>query len=697
MSRGTEYLKLVTKKLNKRIAELGTVIQEVQKDIEGMNDYYWENYTEMDQYGYEDFDNRRALLTQISANEHNLELLHRLKKMKDAPFFGSVEFLYDGDEETEVFYIGIGNFAEQTGSVPLIYDWRAPVSGLFYDFDKGEASYEAPGGMMKGEILSKWQYKIRSGKMIYEFESDVKIDDDILKRELGTNGDVQLKTIVSTIQKEQNAIIRNTKDRILVIQGAAGSGKTSIALHRIAYLLYHDRERLKSSNILILSPNSVFSDYISHILPELGEEHIREMSFDLFAYRELKDLAVDCEDRYHHIENRIRERDADAKERYRWKQSGEYVGAVESFLVLLEDDLMNFKDFEYRGMRKSASELLELFYFKFPDLPLLSRMESVMEYVVDEYETLSNRGIPEEDAVWIRERFMSMYETMDVYEIYNWVLEENGWPTLPKVPRELRVLDYEDVYPLLYLKYRLCSVKKHKDIRHLVIDEMQDYSYLQYVILQNLFSCSMTILGDRAQTVDNETQDVLTFLPKIFGKQVRRIEMNKSYRNTLEIAEYAAAITNVAGVKFLERHGKPVEEKRFSSMREMLRSVLEKVNLGGVACEATHHDGVICETMYHEADGYETAAVLTMTEAEAKDAYVYLKRKRDDVSFINRDSSEFKKGITVTTYYLAKGLEFDQVFIIGGDKNNPFYNQYKYIAATRALHELYILDIVGGN
>ena len=675
MSRGTEYLELVSKKLNSRIGELSNVIQEAQRDIEGMNDYYWENYTEMDQYGYEDFDNRRALLNQISANEQNLDMLHRLKKMKDSPFFGSVEFLYDGDESAEIFYIGIGNFAEQTGSVPLIYDWRAPVSGLFYDYDKGEASYEAPGGVMEGEILSKWQYKVRSGKMIYEFESDVKIDDDILKRELGTNSDVQLKSIVSTIQKEQNAIIRNTKDRILAIQGAAGSGKTSVALHRIAYLLYHDRERLKSSNILILSPNSVFSDYISHILPELGEEHIKEMSFDLFAYRELKDLAVDCEDRYHHIEKRMQHIDAGAEARYHWKQSQEFVGAVESFLVLLEDDLMNFKNFEYRGMKKSANELMELFYFKFPDLPLLSRMESVLEYVLDEYETLSRRSIPEEDAIWIREYFMSMYETMDVYKIYNWILEENGWQTLPDVSREQRVLDYEDVYPLLYLKYRMCAVKKKNDIRHLVIDEMQDYSYLQYVILQNMFSCSMTILGDRAQTVDDEPHDVLNFLPSIMGKKMRKIEMHKSYRNTIEIAEYASMITDVTGIQYLERHGKPVEEIQVSSRKEALKHMLVNVNVG--------------------VDGYETAAILTMTEKEAKEIYAYLKRKREDIFYINRDSSLFKKGITVTTYYLAKGLEFDQVFVVGGDKKNTFYKQFQYIAATRALHELYVYEEEG--
>ena len=212
-------------------------------------------------------------------------LKHRFEKMLKEPFFGRVDFRFDEEEEAESFYIGIANFAKESGSVPLIYDWRAPVSGLFYDYDKGPAAYEAPGGVMEGEIKSKWQYKIRDGKMVYGFESDMKIDDEILQQELGSKGDTQLKNIVRTIQKEQNAIIRNTQDKILVIQGAAGSGKTSVALHRIAYLLYHDRKHLKSSNVLILSPNGVFSDYISHILPELGEENIQEMSFDIFADR----------------------------------------------------------------------------------------------------------------------------------------------------------------------------------------------------------------------------------------------------------------------------------------------------------------------------------------------------------------------------------------------------------------------------
>ena len=671
MSRGTEYLEYVTERLKVRIEEVGGKILETQEDIRGMHEYYWENYTEMDQYGYENFDNQQALLTQVNAEQESRKLRRRLRRMLDSPFFGSVDFVYEGEEEPEIFYIGIGNFAEKTGGLPLVYDWRAPVCSLFYDYDKGEASYEAPGGRMKGEILSKWQYKIREGKMLYEFESDMKIDDDILKQELGANGDVQLKNIVRTIQKEQNAIIRNTKDRILVIQGAAGSGKTSIALHRIAYLLYHDRKRLNSSNILILSPNSVFSDYISHVLPELGEENILEMSFDLFAYRELQDVAADCQDRCHHIEERMCREES---EHCRWKQSDGYVRTVEGFLLDLEDRLLDFKNVEYRGFTKKAEEILQLFYYKFPDIPLLSRMEAVMEYFVDEYETLYNRTIPEEDLELIREKFNRMYVTRDIYEIYNWLLEEQDLPRLPQLPREQRCLDYEDVYPILYLKYRLITGKKRKTIRHLVIDEMQDYTYLQYVLLQRMFSCSMTILGDRAQTVDENPRDVLKFLPKIFGRDIRMVEMKKSYRNTIEIAEYAEKIAGISGVTYLERHGKPVEEIPFSSLEQVLDEVLKRVNV--------------------EEDGYETAAVLTMTEREALDCYRYLNQNRYGgqpvISYIDRDSTAFRKGITVTTFYQAKGLEFDQVFLVGGDPENPYFTQYRYIGATRALHELYV-------
>ena len=592
--------------------------------------------------------------------------------MLESPFFGRVEFRYDGEEESETFYIGIGNFAPRAGMRPLIYDWRAPVSGLFYDYDRGPAAYDAPGGRMEGEITSKWQYKIKNGHMIYGFESDTKIDDEILKQELGSGGDVQLKNIVRTIQKEQNAIIRNTEDRILAIQGAAGSGKTSVALHRIAYLLYHDRENLKAANILILSPNNAFSDYISHILPELGEEHIQEMSFDLFAYKELKEVANDCEDRYDYLEKKMKFQDSEWEIRFKEKQSASFIGQMEGFLAMLEEDLVNIRSFTFKGFHKTEEEIIHLFYFKFQTVPLLARMDAVMEYLIDEYETLRGKNISEEDMEALRETFQKMYVTTDLYEIYGWLLKDCGYPELSNAEYERRKLEYEDVFPMLYLKYRLKGSRKHKNIKHLVIDEMQDYSYLQYSILSMLFHCRMTILGDRAQTMDRECQDVTKFLPKIFGRKIRKIVMNKSYRNTLEIAEYAERIRGGEGLELFQRHGKEVEEFHGLSMEEMLENIEKQVKSSNAQ--------------------YETAAVITMNESDAYDIYRLLKNRQLPVSYTERDTSVFKKGMTVTTFYLAKGLEFDQVFAVLGRETNPLYKQAKYISATRALHELYVYE-----
>ena len=551
------------------------------------------------------------------------------------------------------------------------------MSGLFYDYDKGSASYEAPSGIFEGEVTSKWQYKIRKGKMLYEFESDVKIDDEILGAELGSNGEVQLKNIVRTIQKEQNEIIRNTKDKIMVIQGAAGSGKTSVALHRIAYLLYHDRENLKSSNVLILSPNGVFADYISHILPELGEENIREMSFDLFAYRELKDIVGDCEDRYDQIEHTVL--NPKIQDICREKQSPEFVSKLDGFVLRLEDELMNFRDVEYRGCTLSEKEIIDLFYFKFLDVPLLSRMHSVAEYFIDQVETLRDRDLSDEEREEVMECFRSMYETRDCYVLYSRFLEKEGYRPLPHCQIEKRRLRYEDVYPVLYLKYTLYQCRNHHGIKHVVVDEMQDYSWIQYLLIHKMFPCRMTILGDKAQTMEDETQDVLKFLPKIFGKDIRKIVMNRSYRNTMEVAQYANHLTGIEDMELFERHGEPVDERTFSSTEEALETVLEK--------------------WLNRREEFETEALIFLTEREAEHAFLYIEKRLKEIApeaenqlcYMNRDSQSFKKGLTVTTFYLAKGLEFDQVFgIFEEDRESGLQCQAKYITATRALHELHM-------
>ena len=265
-------------------------------------------------------------------------------------------------------------------------------------------------------------------------------------------------------------------------------------------------------------------------------------------------------------------------------------------------------------------------------------------------------------------KFDKKYKTKDTYAIYNWMLEDCGCNLLPDVPYEKRKLPYEDVFPMLYLKYRLSGGNStHKNIKHLVIDEMQDYSYLQYYILKQLFSCNMTILGDRAQTMDDREQDVLTFLPGIFGKQVKKIVMNKSYRNTMEIAAYAGAITGIQDLELFERHGKEVTEAVFERKEDALDALEQELRLA--------------------EDAFETAAVLTFTEEEAKAVYEELKHRGREAAYIDRDSSTFRKGLTVTTFYLAKGLEFCP------GREDALAKQARYICATRALHELYMYEI----
>lgn len=673
MEQEEQHLRDILQKLERKIGKVQASLQAGWQDIDRMQEYYWQNYTEMDEYGYENFDNQQALRSRVTDNQEKQKELYRYQKMLDSPYFGRIDFLYDGEEEAEEFYIGIGNFSEDLGRMPLIFDWRAPVSGLFYDYEKGKAEYLAPAGRITGEILSKYQYKIKKGKLQYAFECEMKIDDDILKRELGMYANASLKSIVRSIQKEQNAIIRNREDRILVVQGSAGSGKTSIALHRIAYLLYHDRKNLSASQILILSPNRIFSDYISHILPELGEEQIREMSFDDYAYHELKGIC-DCEDRYDQMERSlsIELKNEKLKKRRLYRQSEEFAKEIYGYVLGMESNGIVFKNIKYKKIEKTAREIQELFYFKFPEIPFLKRMEMVAEYLIDEEETLQDQDMDPMEREIFTDKLMRFYRTRDLYQIYSEFLVSLGEKPLPKVPTEKRMLCYEDVFPMLYLKALLEGIQEKKRIKHLVIDEMQDYSYLQYLLIGHLFSCKMTIVGDRAQTMENQQRDVLSFLPKIFGKQIRVIEIQKSYRSTAEIASYAAGLIGDTTIEIMDRHGR--EPSFFTGGEELLELLVEQIRTD-------------IQT------GYETIGVLCMTEQDARKMEKQIRKciKEADfaIHYLDKNSRKFHSGVVVTSFYLAKGLEFDSVYAVTKEHyQSPLHRQGLYICATRALHQL---------
>lgn len=665
-----QYLNNVLQKLEQAIGELEEKMHFRRSEIAKMQEYYWESYNEYDEFGYEKIDNDRLLKEEMTSHGELVKTYARYQKMKDSPYFAAVTFRYDEEDEEETYYIGIGDFSPSKAEVPLVCDWRAPISSLFYDYEVGRAAFTAPAGKIYGELLRKRQYKIKQGKLLYKIDSDIVINDDILQKELSMNASARLKSIVTTIQKEQNAIIRNEKDRILVIQGCAGSGKTSVALHRVAYLLYHRRNQLSAKQILILSPNPVFSEYISHILPELGEENIMEMSFDLYAYRELKKYK-DTEDRYAYLERLLTLPEKEAwsyQNQVAKKQSKDYVLELNAFVLLLEDSLMNFRDFSYKKIYRTEQELRILFYEKFPDIPILERIKTIAEYIIDEEETLSGKNLDELERGIILERLEKMYESKDFYSLYNWFLEESG---REPISENANVIPYEDVYPLLYLKHLLHGSTKRSAIRHLIVDEMQDYSYMQFLVLSKMFSCPMTILGDREQQASPGKLDTQSLCKEIFGKDARLLNLTKSYRSTSEITRFANRIAGIEKDEAFERPGREPEWILSENDTEMQEKIMDKLTK-------------------EQQNAYETTAILTTTAEQAERLYLALKEKLP-VQLLSPDSSRMEKGIVITTFYLAKGLEFDSVHITYAppeERLTDYQRQILYIGATRALHEL---------
>lgn len=679
--REESYLETVIDILREKIASIDEKMADNDKDIENMHQYFWENYNEFDEYGYELYDNTNAVKARLKEQGDYVRERFRYEKMLYSPYFGRVDFCYEGEEESESYYIGIANLAKGRAGEPYVFDWRAPVSGLFYDYDQGEASFAAPAGVMKGEITRKKQYKIKNGRLVYVLENEMNIDDEILQQALCEHADAKLKNIVTTIQREQNSIIRDSAHRILAVQGCAGSGKTSVALHRIAYLLYHNRKNLTAAQVLILSPNNIFADYISRILPELGEENICEMTFDDFAYRKLRRFG-EAEDRYDELEKMLHEGETEeyflakslipSTEEAAYKQTKEYIEELNGFVLTLEWEIVNFSDVKYKKMEMKEEEIAKFFYEKMADVPILSRMKKIGEYLIDVTETLKDKDMEPEERQEVLDRFDAMYETKDLLELYNRFLEESGRKTLE---RETGFLRYEDVYPLLYLNYALMEQEPGREVKHLVIDEMQDYTYLQYVLLEKMFHCPMTILGDKVQTMAEHHQDVLKFLPKIFGKDVYVLELNKSYRSTSEIMDFANGLLGEKNVQSVHRHGEEVCRVSVSSSKEMYGKMAEDLE----SCEE-----------------YDTLAVLCLDKDRAKEAFERLKGESPDLELhlLTKDSMKFDRGISVMPFYLAKGLEFDGVFVPDGqDYVTPLHRQAMYINATRALHVLRLYEV----
>jgi len=646
------------------------------------------------------------------------ERIVRLRRMKNSPYFARIDFIEDGQNDVEQIYIGISMVQNEDTLEIFVYDWRAPISSMFYDYDKGRAGFNTPSGHVEGELILKRQFRIENGRIKYMFDSDVKIDDDILQEVLSQSKDEKMKTIVTSIQREQNKAIRDEGHKLLIVEGPAGSGKTSIALHRVAYLLYRYRNSISNDSVVILSPNEMFSDYISEVLPELGEGNVRQTTFMEFAKKYLKTslLITDLNEQMEYILGRKDSEEYNVRTKsIRYKSSAEFIRKLEGYAKYLYNNPWVFEDIKANNdMIISAKEQEELFrkdYAYLPMIPRLKKIKSRVLYLVKQQEykqieklyeklmkdpAMSDMKPYEKRRIAIRTvlkqfkplrdkvRHIGMLSVIDAYRRMfdgSNMLDEEFSDVAGFTINRLShgILLYEDLAPVLYLKGKLYGIPRREHIRHVVVDEAQDYTLLQMEIINALFpSSNFTLVGDLNQSLNpyaniGNTGD----LGKIFRTgNVSHIKFSKSYRSTREITRF---VNHVAGIEdeteIINRAGQLPSVKVVKSLDECV-------------------EGIKKDIKKEIQNGYRSVAVIARNRPEAEMIHRSLSGSIA-CNLVVKPETAFPRGITVMPSYLSKGLEFDAVFVLnldtpytGIDEKNLFYT-----ICSRALHRLYIYSL----
>ena len=659
-----EYLEEIKEKLLLAIRRADDRVKEYSTELRQNKEYIHEHQSGMDEADM--VAAGQSINRMAFTGESAVARKKKLLKLGDSPFFGRIDFTTDeGGEETPV-YIGIYTFSDEIQKANLIYDWRAPISSMFYDFELGEAWYKTPSGKIDGKILLKRQYKIREGKMEFMIENSVNIHDDILQKELSKSSDDKMKNIVATIQRDQNAVIRNETAQVMIIQGVAGSGKTSIALHRIAFLLYRFRETISAKDILIISPNKVFADYISNVLPELGEEQIPEMGMEELATDLLEDK-YKFQSFFEQVSALLDQPDASFIERITFKSTFEFLSKLNQYIIHLENNYFTFTELKIGSTIVPFPFILEKFK-AYHRIPLLKRYPEVAKDIQHYVRNSTQRKLTghEKSQIWeAGGRMHKVNNAFDLYKgFYNWIDK----PELFKMKND-GSLEYADVFPLIYCKIRLEGITPYNYVKHLLIDEMQDYTPIQYSVLSRLFACKKTILGDVNQTVNPFSSSSAEGIEQVFP-QGDVVKLFRSYRSTWEITAFAQRIRNNPDLIPMERHGQVPVVKGTSNNKEEIEEIIRALS----DFDNSEHQslGIICKTQ---------------EQAE----YVYSEVKSSGVHLLTADSTSFKEGIIITTIHLAKGLEFDEVlvpFASARNYNTDVDRSMLYIACTRAMHKL---------
>lgn len=658
-----EYLHQILQKLEWALQQVDNSARQFSKEFRQNEEYLYDQRSGMD-----DADRVSAgqsFKRMAFHGETNLASKRRLNKLLESPYFGRIDFVRAGGSEPLPIYIGVHSFIDGTKETYPIYDWRAPIASMFYDFELGNAWYQTPIGEVKGTIELRRQYRIRKGTMEYMIENDMNIQDDVLQKELSQSSDDKMKNIVATIQRDQNVIIRNETSRVLIIQGVAGSGKTSIAIHRIAFLLYRFRDDIASKNILIISPNKVFADYISNVLPELGESQIPELGIDELA-DDLLDNKFQFQTFLQQVFAILNKKDEKFIERIRFKSSSEFIRQLNQYLVHLENNLFVAPSIQV-GRILVPSVFIEERFKTFHRIPLLNRIPNVISEVQSHVRTLLQRKLNGHEKTQIYKALSGALGNVSLLNLYREFYTWLGRTDLFRMNNN--VLEYADVFPLIYCKMRLEEVRPYQEVKHLVIDEMQDYTPIQYAVLARLFSCKKTILGDASQSINAYSSSTAEEIEKIFP-HADVVKLFRSYRSTYEITRFTQRISPNPDLVAVERHGPEPEVKAFRQAKEEEEEIKQLVNRFRNSSHRTL--GIICKTL-----------------SQAKLLSEILKSK--DVSLLTPESTSFREGVVITTIPLAKGLEFDEVIVPFASADyyqTDLDKSLLYIACTRAMHQL---------
>ena len=724
-----EYLGHVIKVLLHLIQTETVKLTERKKELLFSGKDMWENsahftddfdrLTEMNQY-------LQQLQSRAFDYENTKKNILKHTKMLDSPYFGRFDFVETGSSENEKIYIGKGNVTDPKSRTIVVYDWRAPISSMFYRFEPGPASFLAPFGKISGEIKLKRQYKITKSKLKYYFDCSIQISDEILQEVLSRNASPQMRTIIETIQKEQDIIIRDTDNDLLIVQGVAGSGKTSIALHRIAFLLYEGlASKLLSNNILVLSPNNAFSNYIGHVLPELGEENVKSATMEgmiksCLEYENPKRAISQFNGRNQQLENCISGRgDVDGSIVSQWVQfkgSDTFRIIIDRYMKHFERHLILFEDVYYENrLIVSKDELKSDFLNNKTGMPIAKRLNRMENRLSDGIADLRKERLKRLEGIVQRRnghelevksfaRLLLMkdsktfaqrlkrFSDIDVIAIYEGVFKDRELFRKLSVGLELpddidyllentyrsiktKSLYYEDWTAIAYIRLKAFGAQDHSEIKQVVIDEVQDYYPLQLAIIQGLYGdARFTVVGDIAQSIErNGKLSIYDEMHNILKKsKAVRISLNRSYRASFEINEFTKRLAvGMTDCISFPRHEEQPGIMTADSEGKLLEAMIEKINS-------------------HFSEGFETVAVLCKTMKEAETLYLSLK-DQIKLKLVDGSNIDTEKGCLIMPIYAAKGLEFDAVLVYGVDHVNyctELDRRLLYVACTRALHRL---------